>query len=44
MKEKVLIRWVKKARQWVKTTINQDPKTRKLLYKQEWSQDKPKIT
>ena len=41
MKDQVLIKWVKKAQMWVKTTVTIEPKTRKQHYEQEWSEEKP---
>lgn len=37
----VLIKYVKKARMWCKTTFTREEKTWKLIQKQEWSEKKP---
>ena len=42
MKDKVHIKYVKKARQWCKTIFLVDDKTGKVEQKQEWSNEKPK--
>lgn len=43
MKDRTLIKYVKAARQWVKTTFIKNEKTGKVEQKQEWSSEKPNV-
>lgn len=40
---RILIKYVKKARMWCKTTFFADEKTGKQKQKQEWSSEKPNV-
>lgn len=42
IKEKIAIKFVKKAGMWVRSTFIREVKTGKLLQKQEWFEIKPK--
>lgn len=42
--EKIVIKFVRKANMWVKSTFTREEKTWKLLQKQEWFETKPQVS